>query len=231
MSLLRLHQGVMGQGSGPPPSTFPVIDSITVTPGAGGADPAASTKTLVMPASINAGDLLLWVGAVSCQAGTPTITPPTGWTQLVNEGTTRKLYACYKVATGTEGASPQDLSFSITSRSAGNCYRIGAGTYTGNPEAISAAPGAGTATCPSLSPTWGSLDMLAIAACTGTAGGVTVSAYPLPDHQSFQSTGTNSAMIIARCSDEVSASPISPGGFTLSAYNNVRTATIAVRGT
>lgn len=217
-----------GSVSGGVVSPFPIVEEVTATPGW---DTAVTSKALTMNSTVNAGDLLIWIGGISDGSGAATITPPTGWaTALISNGTTRRLYAIYKVADGSEGGVAQNLVTSAVCRGVGVCYRIRTGTYTGTPEAANSTPGAGVAPCPSLTPSWGADDMLAIGCVMGTPGTVTVSAYPLADNQRLGSSGINSPLICASCSDEVSSSPVSPGSFTLSAYATIRTGTIAVRG-
>lgn len=84
--------------------TAPTYQSTTATDF--GVD--ATSHSANMPATVNAGDLLLAV--VAFDAVTGGINTPTGWTKLLHDNADPELACFAKVATGSEGGTTVDFS-------------------------------------------------------------------------------------------------------------------------
>lgn len=132
----------------------PVVESITETPN-GPTD--ITSHVFNLPATVSSGDLLL---ALCTFDGAPTITPPSGWTQLYTQsnGTTLTSQAYARVSNGTEGGTTITFTTSAAENSACQIWRISSwqGTLAGV-----AAGTAGTATAgttidiPAFTPAFG----------------------------------------------------------------------------
>jgi len=151
-------------------SDFPIVAGVN-----GGKNETDSTShTVNLPSGISVGDLLI-VFFVS--DGNPTITFPSGWTQLfnVNNGSVVRFGAWYRIADGTEG-STINVTTSASEQSAHISYRII--NYSGVPEAGTATTGfSSLPDPPTLTPSWGAKNTLWISA-VGYDYYYTVSEYP-----------------------------------------------------
>lgn len=191
---------------------------------------ATLNHTVGLPASIVSGQRLIAVFA----SQENTTTWPAGWTELCDGGTGGQvnISAAYRDCDGSEGASITVTTGS--SRADGwSVIRIAAGSF--NP----AAPEVGTIAtgndanpdCPSLTPSWGSLNTYWIAAAAGKQNATprTVSSYPatFTENQTTQSTASTNAVFLAGLT-AIAASK-DPGTFTLSGSSQWAANTIAVR--
>src|SRR5687767_7989130 len=79
-------------------------------------DTNALTQTVTLPATVNAGDLLIVCITVD---GTPTLTWPGDWTALVaNTTATAVVMGCrYKIADGTEDGTTIDITTNVGEQS------------------------------------------------------------------------------------------------------------------
>jgi hypothetical protein len=149
---------------------FPIVAGVN-----GGKNETDSTShTVNLPSGISVGDLLI-VFFVS--DGNPTITFPSGWTQLfnVNNGSEVRFGAWYRIADGTEG-STINVTTSASEQSAHTSYRII--NYSGVPEAGTTATGTSSfPNPPILTPSWGAKNTLWISAI-GNDFNRTVFEYP-----------------------------------------------------
>src|SRR3972149_4008656 len=150
-----------------PALAAPVVASVTAT--TFGSD---TTGHLVsMPATVNAGDLLI---VLFTNDGSATVTTPDGWTQLAStpNGSAVRLSVYYKKAAGTEGGTTVDFVTSAAEQAAAQVYRITDWDGTTPPAISSAATGSSPSPDPaSLNPTgWGVEDTLWLAVAGGGGG-------------------------------------------------------------
>lgn len=185
------------------------------------------TKAINLPASISSGDLLIIVLAAYATAGAVSITTPSGWSVLfsvVGSGNLRRVAGFYKVASGSEGATVS-ITFSRNVSCAANSYRITG--YTGTPEAGTATTGSSTApNPPSLSPSWGSGDILWLAVFGNVSPGGTITS---PTNYSSGFSVDEGKILIASAQRNLTASSEDPGAFTTSSANWAAN-TIAIQG-
>jgi hypothetical protein len=96
--------------------TFPTRESVTST------DFASDTTSHAanLPATVNAGDLLL--ALIAFDNSSTTMTTPSGWTLLIDVGADLSVYA--KVGAGTEGGGTADFVTSNSQQGTVQIYRI-----------------------------------------------------------------------------------------------------------
>lgn len=197
-------------------------------------DSDLTSHPIPMPATVNAGDLLLMYA--NCDtSSTPTPTTPTGWTQLVStaSGAAQRLMIYYKVAAGTEGGTTVNLVLSGAETVAAHVERIQAGTYQGTPEA--ATPVAGSflnPDPPSLTPSWGSAATHWVVVCAQGAQNTGVTAWPMPLEQTITKGATAGAAYssMLTCYQQLTAASNNPIAFTsVSPNSNIIVTTVAVR--
>jgi hypothetical protein len=118
----------------------PVYESTTVTD----FSVDATSHNANMPATVNAGDLLLAIA--SFDTATTTITTPAGWTLIAqgrnNQNVSSGVYA--KVAAGTEGGGTVDFATNISQR--GSVHVIRASSWYGGLAGVLATIGQATST-------------------------------------------------------------------------------------
>ena len=193
----------------------------------------ATAHLVSMPASVTAGDLLIIIIEVR---GTQTLTTPGGWTV---EWTDSGGAACYvRDADGTEGGTTVDVVSSVADVGAAQCLQITSkswfGTLATGVESGTLATGSSDSPDPaSVTPSWGALDTLFIAATGYTDDDATVSAYPT-DHDDNQTStvsggGTNNGAAVATASRELNNTVDDPGTFTLSETEGWKANTLAIR--
>ena len=131
----------------------------------------ASPHTVNLPAGIAAGDRLIVLFAL---ADTRTVTTPAGWTLISNVdnpavfGSSKRLYAFTKVASGSEGAT-LSLTISGSTSSAHTSYRISGASQTTDPYIAANAGALSThPDPPALTP--GTTDDFLWIACEANAG-------------------------------------------------------------
>lgn len=122
-----------------------------------------STSHVVnMPATVDAGDLLIMVGAVD---GNPTFTFADSFVQrhLSANGTALTLVVATKTADGSEDGGTSTVTVSASERAAWQVFRVTAWHGTSLPEYGTAGTGTGTsADPPTCTPTWAQDDTLFI---------------------------------------------------------------------
>lgn len=193
--------------------------------------PSAGGSHLVnMPATVNAGDLLV-VGFES--SGTATVTTPSGWTLIGQqlEGTALRLSVYAKDAVGNEGGTTVDFVTSSSQVGASVLYRItgwrDSAVLTDDVKiALLAAGWTSTPNPPLLDPAWGTEDILWVV-MDGRNNTKTVSAYPTNYTNGFGiTTDVDRASAAER---QLAAASEDPGAFTLSGAANNAVATVAIR--
>jgi hypothetical protein len=214
-----------------PTLAAPVVASVTET--AFGTD--TTTHNVNMPATVNAGDLLI---VLFTNDGDATVITPDGWSLLASNtrGTAVRLSVYYKIAAGTEGGTTVNFVTSANEQAAAQVYRITDWHGTTPPEISTAATGTSTAPNPaSLNPAgWDVADTLWLAVAgqdRGDQSGTTAYPASYTDGISTQSsvpatTGvcrTHSARRVLAAASE------NPGAFTIPASEEWVAFTIAVR--
>lgn len=212
-----------------PVAAYPVVEA--TNQGGTSSFTASSSFNVPLPASIQAGDLLLiFVSVANNPVGT--LTTPSGWTQRFNTTGTNHRFACYyKVATGSEGST-------VAVTNSGNVswatcsYRIS--NYQSTPESGTSATGSSTTpNPPSLTPSWGSAKTLWLAAAGspgGNSGTPTVPTnYSDQVHYSHVSSGSTVFAKVATARRALEASSEDPGTFTFAASTTWVTNTVAIR--
>lgn len=213
---------------------FPQVSSITPT-----AFSTNATQHLVaMPATVDAGDLLLLMIAFD---GGPTITNPSGWTELLNvpsEQAHGKLVTA-KSADGTEDGTTVDVVTSAAEMAGAQVYRITGwhGTIATGVE-VGTSNGAGGVTTnspPAFNPTnWDVDDTLWIAVLTvGTpSAAIDVSGYPASYTNGTETdpVGGTAGALVATARRENATASEDAGDFTMStAPTGSRAFVIAIR--
>lgn len=222
----------------------PVVESLTPTE----FDSTGATRAVPMPATVNAGDLLLMFyaqGPATSSGNNTTTATPSGWT-LISTTAVGGIGACVrgsvfaKVAAGTEGGTTVNVVPGESTRGcAVHVYRISGWEGTLANGVVNGTPATGTSTGPnppSASWTWGTTDVLIIAGAhpsSASSGTLSVSAYPSGYTDGAFNVGFNifgAAIGTARRSETASSSPEDPGAYTISASRAWVATTVVVRG-
>jgi hypothetical protein len=188
-----------------------------------------------MPATVNAGDLLI---VLFTNDGSATVTTPSGWTQLAStaNGSAVRLSAYYKIASGTEGGTRVNFATSAIEQAAAQVYKITNWSGTTPPEISTAATGTSTAPNPaSLDPAgWDVADTLWLAVAgqdRGDQSGTT--AYPASYTDGISTQSSDPATIgvcrIHSARRVLAAASENPGAFTIPVAEEWVAFTIAVR--
>ena len=122
-----------------PALAAPLVDSVTET----GFGTGTTDHYVDMPATVNAGDLLIVLFTNNRVA---TVTIPGGWTELASDtsGSHIRASVYYKVAAGTEGGTTVNFVTSAAEEAAAQVYRITDWHGTTPPEISTAATGTST---------------------------------------------------------------------------------------
>jgi len=218
-----------GPAALPPPTGFPIVESLTAT-----SFPIhANSHAVAMPAQVNAGDLLLCIFTNHAFA---TVTTPAGWTSIdttLNTTVVRtSRYA--KRADGTEGGTTVDFETSVMEPAVAHVYRLSGWFDDGvlaDTIGDSAVIGNGQSPDPpALAASWGIANTLWIAAYGAENLGVT-SGYPASYTGGRYDT---SGGVIGRASTasarrENAVASEDPGPFTNDASQAWVAVTIAIR--
>lgn len=190
-----------------------------------------SVDSVLLPASIAAGDLVLVFHASD---GSTTRSFPSPWVEVVDAtayNNTASIGIGYLIASGGEGTV--DVTKNIEERFTAVAIKIGAATWDGVAPVEINTPGTASSTvisCGTLTPTWGALDTLWIAALLmdDSAGTNTVASYPLADNN-IKMTAVLSAAGGAICTDEINNSSFYPGVYEISPSDEMWAATLGVK--
>jgi len=214
-----------------PALAAPVVASVTET--AFGTD--TTDHYVNMPATINAGDLLI---VLFTNDGSATVTTPAGWSLLASNarGTAVRCSVYYKIAVGDEDGTTVNFVTSANEQAAAQVYRITNWHGTTPPEISTAATGTSMAPNPaSLNPAgWDVADTLWLAVAgqdRGDQSGTTAYPASYTDGTSTQSSTpatvgvcrTHSARRVLAVASE------DPGAFTIPVSEEWVAFTIAVR--
>jgi len=214
-----------------PALAAPVVASVTET----AFDTDTTTHNVDMPATVNAGDLLI---VLFTNDGSATVTTPDGWTPLASNAANGavRLSVYYKIAEGTEGGTTVNFVTSASEQAAAQVYKMTNWHGTTPPEISTAATGTSTAPNPaSLNPAgWDVADTLWLAVAgqdRGEQSGTTAYPASYTDGISTQSSDpatvgvcrTHSARRVLAVASE------NPGAFTIPVWEEWVAFTIAVR--
>ena len=214
-----------------PTLAAPVVASVTET--AFGTD--TTNHYVNMPATVNAGDLLIVLFTNDASA---TVTTPDEWTQLASNanGSAVRLSIYYKIAAGTEGGTTVNFATSAAEQAAAQVYRITNWHGTTPPEISTAATGTNTRPDPaSLDPAgWDVADTLWLAVAgqdRGDQSGTTAYPASYTDGISTQSSdpATTGVCRIHSARRVLAAASENPGAFTIPVSEEWVAFTIAVR--
>ena len=212
-----------------PVMAAPVVASVTET--AFGTD--TTDHYIDMPATVNAGDLLILLFTNDRDA---TVTTPGGWTELASDasGPHIRLSVYHKMAAGTEGGTTVNFITSAAEEAAAQVYKITNWHGTTPPEIST--PETGTNMSPDPAPLdpagWDIADTLWIAVAGQDRGNQPgTPAYPAgyTDGISTLSSGGNGCCQTRSAHRMLAIASENPGDFTISASEQWVAFTIAVR--
>ena len=209
----------------------PAVASVTET--AFGTD--TTDHYVNMPATVNAGDLLI---VLFTNDGSNTVTTPGGWTRLASNanGLVVRLSVYYRIAAGTEGSTTVNFVTSAPQQAAAQVYGIDSWHGTTPPEISTAATGVSTRPNPaSLNPAgWDVANTLWLAVAgqdRGDQSGTT--AYPALYTDGVSTQSSDPAMTgVCRTHSArraLAAASEDPGAFTIPVAEEWVAFTIAVR--
>lgn len=142
-----------------------------------------------MPATVNAGDLLLMFFAAD---GTGTHTTPAGWTlrgSANNTAAAVRSSVYEKVAVGTEGGTTVNVTMSLSGNPMSLVARYQAGTFTaGVANAQSVVNAVASQAAPNLTPAWGALNTGWIIWAMNF-NSTAISSYPAPNNNASHAGG------------------------------------------
>jgi hypothetical protein len=192
----------------------------------------ATTHNVLMPPTINAGDLLITLFA---NDGSATVTTPAGWTLLSTgaRGTAARGSVYGKVAVGNEDATNVNFVTSASEQGAAQVYRVTG--WSGDISGVAADvvdPGAATANPdpPSLTTGWGATNTLWLAYSAGSRYAA-VTTYPTNYTNGVISIGgtDTTGASVASARRNLAAATENPGSFTMSTSQDGVAFTIAVQ--
>lgn len=196
---------------------------------------SVTSMPVVMPATVNSGDLLLSLVEVR-NAGT--WTPPSGWTAIATlsqagGGAVGKLDGFYKIAAGTEAGTTPTYTASTGTTAVWQTIRVTSWQGTTPPEAGTSSGDATAADPPNLTPSWGADDTLWLAIAGHAAISAAAFTAAPTNYTGFQNNGASSggsAASLASATRQLNAASENPGVFTAGGSNRFwAAATIAVR--
>lgn len=196
---------------------FPVVEEITATE----FDSDTTTHAVNLPATVNAGDLLILLAGFEYQATNATTSGPGGsWVEIYNYRTNNSRTVAYGlVAAGTEDGGTASVNTSANVYGVAHVYRIRQGTWEGTSVAanVASATTSGSSSDPdppNLAPSWGAADTLWIAWASGN-NNTTVSSYPssYTNGTSAMGNGALSYVLGATARRELNAASENPGTF------------------
>lgn len=213
---------------------FPTIASTT----GGQSGTTDTTIDCVLPATINAGDLLLIFLATD---GAPTFTWPSGWDQAANNlfsqasGTAVKMEGKQRIADGSEDGATVTVTLSVGEAMAYVTMRI-TGWHGTTPAEAATAQNTTKPDPPSLNPTgWDVEDTLWLAAgCTDAGGADDDNITAVPTNYTLVDSLRNCGVDAGGCNLGVGSrnnavAAEDPGQFTTNTNEDTCGATVAVR--
>lgn len=216
--------------------TFPVLESASTVATANST--AGTSHNVNLPATVNAGDLLIAVFQTSLPASATTVTWDNStagvWSNLYDLDTSSldSHQTCkYKIADGTEDSATLVLTTSQSVGSEAVVFRVSGWHGTTPPEVATVNTINGVShDPPSLTPSWGAADTLWLALAGEEGATRSYSAFPTSyTNTRSDQTGSGSGGVIGSAWRSLNAASEDPATFTSSASNRCITATIAIR--
>lgn len=185
-------------------------------------------RTVTMPATVNAGDLLIFVITTS-NSTAATFGTPSGWTKLGESTGTVNTAVYYKVADGTEdGATVTVVMGAAVTNSAHIVYRITGYDSTALCEVAFGAATSAQPDPPSLTPSWGAQDTLWIAGFGKRSTAMTVTTYPTNYSSNPIDDGGATTCRTVAATRNLNAASEDPGAYDITNTANILPFTIAV---
>lgn len=199
----------------------------------------ASIWNLTYPTNLAAGDLIF--GALALDGATGISASWSGFVNAKRNPGAVSLWVGKRVSDGTEsGTFSVDLD--AAEQGSWRVFRIPAATWegtlgttfenvaaSGSVVMFPANAASSTPDPPLLTPNnWGAEDTLWFA-LAGVDTSRTVSVFPLPDNQTSQVSGGSGGATLAICTQNLNASSLNPGTFTISASDDWIAFTIGIR--
>ncbi len=213
-------------------ASYPIVDTVQTTM----SNTESTTNNVTMPATVEAGDLLLVLLSTDDAS---TITTPGGWTAIDSDnGTTVTGSIFAKIAAGTEDGTSVNFVTSANQKSAAQAYRILAadwyGTLATGVNVTTTLTSATTATPnpPSLNPaSWATEKTLWIAYVAGsTYSSITSNPAGFTDNSHINSTTVDTTGASASSARRaLIADSMDPGTFTMNSSQGSVAYTIAIR--
>lgn len=233
MMPVLMRRAAPPQSSGPAPASGPQWLASTSSVRA---NDSGNTLAVVMPATVDAGDLLLMH---VCNGESFSFSVPAGWTALgsLAANSTMRGHVFYRIADGTEDGA------TVTVTAASSCYiaavvnRIKAGTFNATTPVERATPATGGGSqpnSPSYSPSWGSAATLWLSsvAANYVFPPHTVTSWPYAGGQTAINAPASGASVVMMrsCEAVVSAASEDPAAWAMGSNVNLWIAeTLAVR--
>lgn len=206
------------------PSGTPAVLSVTQTVFASD----VNNHPVDMPATVNAGDLLLLGITMRSSSGdlTSAVTTPSGWTKIGQEisgsGTplTTQYALFYKFAGGSEGGTTVNVAVSVACHAAAQVHRVANvsalnARITGQPS---------TMTVTVLNHNSGNSNLKAWVVGFGSNGTASPSSYPTavyPDNNTTTASGgTNACRVISATGVNTNATSLATGDFSMASPTN-----------
>src|SRR6185369_13158758 len=200
---------------------------------------AGTAHAVAMPATVNAGDLLLVFFSNRGASAIATVTTPTGFTQLFSQvngtGANAVRFGGYvKIAVGNEDGTSVNFATSADQQAAAQVYGIDADTWTGTlSDVVAGVASTGNSTTinpPALTPSWGS-DMTLWLTAAGHGREFALTSSP-PNYSNTERS--NSSTATGNCTTlsarrELTAASDDPGNFVIASAFQWVAQTIAVR--
>ena len=214
--------------------TFPVVASRTAT---SFSSTSGTSHNVNMPATVNAGDLLLmFFASFSGGIGATTLgAAPSGWTKVAETDGSRCQSALFmKVADGTEDSTTVNITTSPGRSAVAHVLRITGwyGALSGVEQAVATSTSNHQPDPPNLTPSWGAKDTLWIASyCVGddNATFTTAPTNYTNGQGDISGASVNNSAEVGTAYRELNATSEDPGAFTLSETEIGNSYTVAIR--
>lgn len=207
---------------------FPTVQSRTT----GASSATATTHTVTLPATINAGDFLFIAFTSGGGSGTTVTwdnTTAGTWTTVASntQSTNVRGTLLSKVADGTEGSAALSIGLSAAAQVAWTIWRI-TGCESSS-QAVSAVGTSATVTFAALTPAWGALDTLWLAIAHINSS-PTVSSYSTGYSNPTRAAGAGVGRVTTEsCEQLLNATTETPSAWTLSGGTTHVQHTVAIR--
>ncbi len=215
-------------------ATFPTVSSGTNATSV----TDSATHNITMPATVNAGDLLMVVASYDGIVSIADPSAPSGWTKLFSksaDSTNYWLAVFIKDAAGTEDGSSVNFASNVNTSVSAQVYRIANNTWGGNLSDVEVeatgvtSNGASAFDPPVLSASWGAQDNLWIVVA-GQGDDTAISSYPTNYSNGIAAVATGTRQsAVASARRNLNASNENPAVITFAASDPGAATTIVVK--